>query len=369
MSYNTTTMRIQGIALQNVRGHQSLMVQFRTPTTVVTGANASGKTTLIEALALLSTGESFRAQKIEELINFDAELGRIKAIVGDLKDSESGKDEIEVLLTRGEVQGKRTAKRIFSVNDIRRRKKDAIGKFYAVVFMPEDMRLIEGSPGRRRSFLDTPLAALHPRYDHALRQYEQVLRRRNKLLPQVRDGEQSTSALQFWNLSLLKHGQEIQNHRRQFLQTFREVSFPLDFLIDYQPSVISESRLDQYLEREIAAGHTLIGPHKDDFVVTLSLAGTHRNVALYGSRGQQRLAVLWLKYCELQYAHAELEEKPLLLLDDILSELDDDSKVLALEAANNYQTVITTTQSEIAREIKAHLPGAEIFTFKDGKLI
>ncbi len=361
-------MKISGLALQNVRGHSSLVLKFPEMATVIVGPNASGKTTIIEALSLLATGESFRAGKIEEMINFDAELGRIKAVVADLRDSESGKDEIEAVLTNGEVQGKRTAKRLFSVNGIRRRKKDAIGKFYAVVFRPEDMRLIEGSPGRRRNFLDAPLLALHHEYARSAKEYDQVLRRRNKLLLQVREGEQPRTSLQYWNLSLVKHGEIVQRYRRQFLQTFREVSFPLDFLIEYKPSVISESRIGQYLDREIAVGHTLVGPHKDDFVVTLPINSDFRDIAVYGSRGQQRLAVLWLKFCEIEYASAQLNEKPLLLLDDILSELDNDSRKLALAVVPEYQTIITTTQRQVVKNIAKKISPAQLLEFQDGKL-
>ncbi len=356
-------MKIKGVSLQNIRKISSLTLALSQQTTIILGPNASGKTTIVEALALIATGESFRAGKIEEMISFDEELGRVKVVVTDLADSESGTDEIEAVLTRGEVQGKKTAKRLFSVNNIRRRQKDAVGKFYCVVFRPEDMRLVEGSPGRRRSFLDTPLATLHPEYARAAAEYEKVLRRRNKLLTQIRDGEQPKTTLEYWNLSLLKHGQVMQQYRRDLLQEFRQVEFPVNFLIEYQPSVISPTRIDTYLNREIAAGHTLIGPHKDDFYITLSLEGEYRDIAIYGSRGQQRLAVLWLKFCELQYAATVLNDKPLLLLDDILSELDEDSKKLALAAVRDYQSLVTTIDQKVALEIAAQTTDSKIFRF------
>ncbi len=356
-------MKINGVSLQNIRKIASLTLKLPQQTTVILGPNASGKTTIVEALALIATGESFRAGKIEEIISFDEELGRIKVVVADLADSESGTDEIEAVLTHGEVQGKKTAKRLFSVNNIRRRQKDVVGKFYSVVFRPEDMRLVEGSPGRRRSFLDTPLAALHQEYSRAAGEYEKVLRRRNKLLAQIRDGEQPKTTLEYWNLSLLKHGQVMQQHRRDLLQEFRQVKFPVNFLIEYQPSVISSERLVQYANREIAAGHTLIGPHKDDFYITISMEGEYRDIATYGSRGQQRLAVLWLKFCELQYAAAVLNDKPLLLLDDILSELDKDSKKLALAAVQDYQSLVTTIDEKVALEIAAQTTDSKIFRF------
>lgn len=342
-------MLVKSLALQHIRNHTSMVVDFSPSVTIISGENASGKTTIAESLALLSTGESFRADKIEEMLQFEAQLGRIKVILHESLDTESGKDEIEVIITPGQVQGKVTAKRIFSVNGVRRRKKDAAGRFYVVVFRPEDMRLIEGSPGRRRQFLDNTLGTLHQEYAYALSQYDRSLRRRNKLLSQIRDNEQPATTLAFWDASILKYGQILQSHRKSYLESFANTSFPLDFTIGYLPSVISEDRLQTYKSREISAGHTLIGPHKDDFEVQLLIQSEKRSVATYGSRGQQRLGVLWLKFCELSYAHQILNQKPILLLDDILSELDDESQKLALETATNQQTIITTADFEIAK--------------------
>lgn len=341
-------MLIESLSLQHIRNYTSLAIDFSPEITVISGDNATGKTTIVEALALLSTGESFRAEKIEEVLQFDAQLGRIKVTLVDGLDTESGKDEVEVIVTPGQVQGKTTAKRIFSVNRVRRRKKDAAGKFYTVVFRPEDMRLIEGSPGRRRQFVDTTLSSLHQEYAYALTQYERSLKRRNKLLFQIKENKQPATTLAYWDAGVLKYGQILQAYRQSYLQSFAGAAFPLDFTIGYLPSVISEEKMKTYKDREIAAGHTLIGPHKDDFEVRLLMQGERRSSAIYGSRGQQRLGVLWLKFCELSYAHKTLNQAPVLLLDDILSELDDDSQQLALETAREQQTLITTADEEVA---------------------
>lgn len=360
-------MIIQSVALQHIRNHKSLVVPFAPDITVIAGDNATGKTTIIEALALLATGDSFRATKMEELLQFEAELGRIKTVLVDLLDTETGTDELEIIVTPGEVQGKKTAKRLFSVNGVRRRKKDAIGKFYAVVFRPEDMRLIEGSPGRRRQFFDTALAALHQDYAYALKQYDQTLKRRNKLLSQIKEGEQPRSTLAYWSSSILKHGTVLQEFRRTFLQEFASVPFPLDFTVSYEPSIISEERLEQYANKEVAAGYTLIGPHKDDLAVQLLMRGERRDIAVYGSRGQQRLAVLWLKFCELAYAKQVLEQAPILLLDDILSELDDESQQLALQTAREQQTVITTADAQVADMLYQQFADAKHYQLTNGQ--
>lgn len=343
------------------------MVPLVPEITVIAGDNATGKTTIIEALALLATGDSFRASKIEELLQFGAELGRIKTVLVEVLDTEAGTDELEIIVTPGEVQGKKTAKRLFSVNGVRRRKKDAVGKFYAVVFRPEDMRLIEGSPARRRQFLDTALAALHQDYAYALKQYDQTLKRRNKLLSQIKDGEQPRTTLAYWSNLLLKHGQTLQEHRQAFLQRFTGVEFPIDFTIGYLPSIISEERLAKYADKEIAAGYTLVGPHKDDFEVRLPMQGEKRSISVYGSRGQQRLAVLWLKFSELEYAKEVLLQAPILLLDDILSELDDESEQLALQTAEQQQTVITTADAQVAELLHEQFPEALHYQLTNGQ--
>lgn len=367
-------MILHGIALQHIRSHAQLFVRLDQPTALIIGPNASGKTTIVEAIHLLSSGESFRAGKIDEMIQFGAEIGRVKGKIGQTSHERAGRDldlaehidEVEVLLTPGEVQGKRTSKRLYVVNGVRRQKKTATSFFSSVVFRPEDMRLIEGSPSRRRAFLDAPLAHLFPEYERSLHAYEQTLLRRNKLLTQIREHEQPASTLEFWNLSLIKHGEMVQKHRQEFMQFLHTVEFPLTFGVTYQPSIISADRLREYVPREIAAGHTLIGPHKDDFIVEITkiAAATTKelrtlNVALFGSRGEQRLAVLWLKFGELAFLQKKTDRAPLLLLDDILSELDSDSQQLALSVLSRYQTVITTIDPDLRGLVANHAPGLQ----------
>ena len=368
----TRIMIITGLALQNFRLHKNFTLKFESQTTIIVGANAIGKTSIIEALSLLSTGNSFRAGRIEEMVNFDADLARIKGII---KYDDSENDEIEVIVTRGEVNGKRTQYKLFSVNGVKRRKKQAVGKFHTVVFRPEDMRLIEGSPARRRNFLNTVLPTIYPEYEVAFKNYEQTLKRRNKLLFQVREGEQPRTTLQYWNINLVRYGEILQQYRKDFIASFAGVEFPVDFEIEYDVSVISQERIDKYIDREIASGHTLVGPHKDDIIIFLTQKNKRLRLDTFGSRGQQRLGVLCLKFCELEYltrakgineivsmndgeisgsatVSKTADKRTLLLLDDILSELDDESKALALSVLKNYQSVVTTTDEGVISEIQ-----------------
>lgn len=342
-------MPVSGLVLQHFRCHQQLTIKFADQganVTVVVGNNAVGKTSIIEALSLLATGESFRAERDEDMIAFGQELARVKTKVDD--------DELEVVLTRGMLQGKAVQRKHYFVNGTRRRKKDFLGHFTTVVFRPEDMRLIEGSPARRRQFIDTILGVVHPEYAVSLTTYDNALKRRNKLIDQVREGNMPKTVLSYWTQLLLKHGSLIQEHRRQFFQEFAITEFPLQFNVKYLPSLVTEERFLQYADKEIAAGHTLIGSHKDDFLVDfISPANAEWiDVAQFGSRGQQRLAVLWLKLNELHYVERVTGHRPVLLLDDILSELDHEHRRQVEELLHEGQAVVTTTEEAISTDLQ-----------------
>jgi DNA replication and repair protein RecF len=260
--------------------------------------------------------------------------------------------DLEVMVTTGVVQGKRTQSRLWKVNGVGRRRLEVVGKLAAVLFRPEDLRLMEGSPSRRRTYLDTPLSLTYPQYAQALSKYEEVLRKRNRLLVSIKEGEMPKSVLPYWTQQLLQAGELLQDYRASYLLSATQLEFPLSFSVEYLPSLITPERLAEYADREILSGHTLIGPHKDDFDVKLPLPqfnGEAVSVATYGSRGQQRLAVLWLKQLE----HTFLKEKrgvlPVWLLDDIMSELDDDSRGHVLRLMQDSQVILTSTHQDVVK--------------------
>lgn len=369
-------MQVQQVILQAFRNYLQKSLSFTEQTTIIVGPNARGKTSIIEALGLLASGTSFRAETVPEMIQFNQELGRVNGVVWEPEKDDPETVEVdeqvtlEVVLTRGQVQGKKTALRLYSVNGVRRRKKDFTKYFTTVIFRPEDMRLVEGSPSRRRSYLDTPLVFVDQEYERALSTYEQALIRRNKLLHQIREGEQNINVLTYWNMTLAKHGEYLTAKRQEFLNFCRTVDFPLHFTVEYDVSPITVERIAEYQSREIAAGHTLIGPHKDDVIVKLSEAELRKSglqdevlasptetltqmpIAAFGSRGQQRLAVLWLKMCEYEFLLQKTQAQPLLLLDDILSELDHESRAKVMELLGQGQAIITTTEPRIVDEIR-----------------
>ncbi len=348
---------LTALTFQHFRNHAQYHLDFDPALTIIVAPNASGKTAILEGVGLISSGSSFRADKIADAIEFGHEYARVKAALT----SDDGQSEtLELLLTRGVVQGKRTQSRLYSVNQVRRRRKDFIGHLPAVIFRPEDMRLMEGSPGRRRHFLDSLLSVTSAEYDRAVTHYEQVLLRRNRLLAQVKEGEMPRSTLQYWTQQLISSGTLLQDRRAQFLAFCHQVPFVVPFTVQYQPSLISVERMAEYAEREIAAGHTLIGPHKDDFMVMLQFAHQAavevQPLADFGSRGQQRLGVLWLKMCELAFLTEKMQQKPVLGLDDLMSELDSDVRQLVLELLSRYQTIVTTTDQHVADELSVMYP-------------
>lgn len=354
-------MKVSKIFFQHFRLFRQREVELNT-VTLLSGDNGTGKTSVIEGLYLLSRGESFRAQRIDEMIAFEQELARVGCRLVE-SDKDEKADVLEVTLTRGMVQGARTRKRLFSLNGAGKSQKKFVGQFYAVVFQPEDMRLVEGSPARRRRFVDAVLEASDPQYGQSLRTYEQALQRLNRFLEQVREGEQPRSVLKYWEMLLVKHGQIVQQKRHEFFEFLRTMESPFDFDIRYIFSEVSDKALATRQERAIAAGHVLVGPHKDDFEILF--AGKkldNRELSLYGSRGQQRLGVLWLKLGELRFIEAVKKQKPLLLLDDIFSELDEKAEELVLELVGQYQTVMTTANDNTQHLLEKKLKNVSLIT-------
>jgi DNA replication and repair protein RecF len=345
-------MILEKLELTDFRNYETRVFEFSTGVNVVTGKNASGKTNILEAIFLLSTGNSFRARIIDEMIRFGRQLGRVNGALADSSD-------LEVILTTGEVGGQRALKRKYLVDGAPKRKKDFVGLLPAVVFRPEDMDMLTGGSDLRRSFMDDVLSQVSTSYVQSLATYTQALRRRNKLLDAIRDGLVSRYSLAFWDGLLVKHGAALTQERRRLVDYINDLWSRSELFnhlkIVYDSSVISEARLLQYKDEELAAGYTLVGPHKDDFRVvnggdpsTSAEHGTGpgRDLAIYGSRGEQRMAVLALKLGEIYFLEAGGDEKPLLLLDDIFSELDEVHKREVLRVMTGRQVVVTTAMKE-----------------------
>ena len=233
-------------------------------------------------------------------------------------------------------------KRKYLIDGVSRRRQDILGILPLVLFRPEDVELISGPPDVRRKFLDRLLIQVDKIYSNSLATYDQALRRRNRLLDAIREGSASPYSLTFWDGLLIKHGQVIQEKRRELVEYINELfgksELFRELTVTYDMSAMSETRLSQYKESELAVGYTLVGPHKDDFQVKAET----RDLAVYGSRGEQRMAVLALKMGEIYFMEEKGNRKVLLLLDDIFSELDEVHKEEVLRVMSGRQVVVTT---------------------------
>jgi len=346
------------IQLSNFRSFKSKILQFSPKTTVIVGPNASGKTNIIEAILLLSTGKSFHARIEEEMVAYDEEIARVKGAIVDKGDGERQGTNLEVVLTRGEITiGKspekveKVARKKLLLNGISKRLVDFAGNFKTVLFGPWDMDLVTDAPSIRRRFLDTVLSQVDREYRRASLSYEKGLRQRNKLLWRIREEGLSRNQLLFWDKLLIKNGDYISKKREEFID-FANLSTQLEaanYRLLYDKSYISETRLEQYADEEVAAATTLVGPHRDDFIFEIKsqkskVENNERELARYGSRGEQRIGILWLKLAELTYIEQVTKERPTLLLDDIFSELDHEHRNIVFEVAKAQQTIITTAE-------------------------
>jgi len=314
---------------------------------------------------MLASAKSPRVRYDCQLINWEANHSWIQ---GSFRNEEV--ETLELGIIAGEKDTNLSTKR-YLVNRVSRTQRDFIQKFRAVLFTPEDIKLVLGNPSRRRTYLDTILTQTSSEYYQSTKDYQLVVRQRNKLLKLIREGKQGPDQLKFWNGKLIKLGTIIHQYRHNFFsfcekklpalskQIFREGTLTLP----YQPNIATAEKLETYSKREIMAGTSLIGPHRDDFAFTLSFAqktlanppqqgkttttSLKRNLDIYGSRGQQRLATLALKICEYEFLHQDYDQQPLLLLDDIFSELDPEHQRLVLGLLDRGQAMVTTTSEEL----------------------
>ncbi|MBI5019768.1 DNA replication and repair protein RecF [Candidatus Gottesmanbacteria bacterium] len=333
---------LTSLALHNFRSYTKKAWAFSQGVTCIVGPNAAGKTNVLEAIMLLATGKSFRAGIDREVIRWESEVARV---IG-----QSGDEKVEIVLTPGVVSGQKSPLKKHLVNGIPRRVIDFVGNVRAVLFWPEDLEIVTDSPSIRRRYLDTVLVQVDREYRRNLLSYERGVRQRNRLLDSINEGTASRSQLLFWDQLLIRAGGYITQKRGEYI-TFVNSTALADhhFMIMYDKSVISEARLLQYKDEEVAAKSTLVGPHRDDFGLFSqhhTLTSGYRDLNKFGSRGEQRLGVLWLKLAELSYIEKKTGERPMLLLDDIFSELDEEHRKLVGNIVDRQQTVITSADIE-----------------------
>lgn len=372
-------MQLRHIRLQGFRNYRELELDAPASLNIFVGRNAQGKTNLLEAIYLLALGRSYRTLKDDELIGWDAPFAKVSAEVA----REMGSVRIEILLPKEGVKEVRVG------GERLRRLSDLLGNVHAVVFSPDDLQLLKGAPSLRRRFLDAEIAQLSSLYRHHFLRYQRVLKQRNNLLKAIRGGYAAQDALEMWDEQLVNDGAHIVAKRAETVRRLARFAYEVyegltggreRLTVAYRPFFAAageaphaaweerdavKSRFEEALTRmrkeEVLRGSTLVGPHRDD--INFLIEG--KEARSFGSQGQQRSAVLAAKLAELEFFREEAGEYPLLLLDDVMSELDDARRTQFLShVSGRVNTFVTTTNlRSFPREV---LENASIYEISAG---
>lgn len=353
-------MKIEHLKLLNFRNHKKFEIDFK-KTNLLLGANGSGKTSVLEAIFLLSTSKSPRTAKNRDLIHWLNNKSYLEVV---LSGKEKNKKTIRLELSRQEKDSK-----VFSCDGAVVEPKNIVGIFKTVYFSPETLSIINGSPAERRRFVDILISQVSPRYLTDLIEYKKILINRNHLLKEIAFKRRDRDEIIFWDMKLIEFGARIMRKRQEVLA---RLSRPLQEYyqaivgkkvqstkINYHPSFAfsKEQNIESaFTERlavefnfELKCGSTLYGPHRDDLHFFLN----DYNAASFCSRGETRSIVVALKLSEADFIKSETLDSPVILLDDIFSELDDGrEKKLGELVLDNYQVIITSTENKIMNKIK-----------------
>ena len=369
-------MYLTKIKLQNFRNYDKEELELSPSINVLIGENAQGKTNLIESIYFLAMSRSHRSSRDREMIGWEEEFAKIE---GQLE-KKSHNLPLEIILSKNGKIGK--------VNHLEQKKlSDYIGQLNVIMFAPEDLSLVKGSPSIRRRFIDMELGQMNKIYLHHLVQYQQILKQRNKFLKEARRRKKFDKMyLDILTEQLAAEGSEVLFSRFQFIEKLnqwaKEVQSNISnneesLVIEYKTlnelnNKLTVEEIFEILKRnyksvenqDIDQGTTTLGPHRDDLVFFVN----ERNVQTYGSQGQQRTTALSLKLAEIELMREITGEYPILLLDDVLSELDNSRQTHLLESIQNkVQTFITTTSLDgIQLEL---LNNPLIFYIKDGEIV
>lgn len=348
-------MTLISLKLKNFRNHKNASFTFPL-TTVIIGRNTVGKTSILEAIQLLSLGKSFKAEKDMDIISEGSDFARIESLVSET----DGKTNLTAILA---LKEDRFSKK-FLVNNVARRQSEFTSHFPSVLFTPEDLEIITDTPSLRRNYINNVLCQTDKKYKIAVSIYEKALRHRNRMLYLLREGKKyfGPTEFEYWDNILINNGRIITKVREGFVEFVNKSNkevFP--FEIFYDKSTITKERLEKYHDAERATAQTLVGPNRDDFFFLFPSkptrhpersegSKTQRFISEFGSRGEQRLTIFQMKILETFYIKEVTGETPTLLLDDIFSELDTTNIHRVLSLLPHQQTIITTTHKEFVPE-------------------
>ena len=337
-------MIVESIELQNYRNYEKLHMDFSDGTNLLYGDNAQGKTNLLEAIYVCSTTKSHRGSKDKEIIRFQQEESHIKLLVK----KRDVPYRIDMHLKKNKTKG-------VAINGIPIRKaSELFGIVNVVFFSPEDLNIIKNGPSERRRFLDLELCQLNKLYVHALIQYNRVITQRNKLLKDLVFHPEYEETLDIWDEQMIQYGSQVIQFRQEFIEKLNniilsihkqlsgeeetlELFYEANTSIDQLKNSLAKSR-----ESDLRQKTTGVGPHRDD----ISFMVNGIDIRKFGSQGQQRTAALSLKLAEIELVKHLVNDYPILLLDDVLSELDGNRQKHLLSGINHIQTMITCTGLE-----------------------
>ena len=355
-------MYITEVSLQNFRNLAQLKIEPSEGINVIYGSNAQGKTNFLESLYFCAMGRSLRGKSDQQLIRFDEEESHIRMLV----QRKQRYDRIDVHLKKDEKKG-------IAVNGLPVRKLgDLFGTLYAVIFSPEDLSLVKDGPAERRRFLDMELCQLSKVYYYDLQQYYRILKQRNNLLKEIQKKPALQETLFVWDDQLAEYGERIIAARKRFLLRLDEIAAEKlsqltggkDHLQTiYKPNCEAGTlaeKLQKNIDRDIYFGSTQSGPHKDD--ILFSIDG--REVKVYGSQGQQRTTALAARLAEIDLIREETGEEPVLLLDDVFSELDENRQKYLLKSIEGLQAFVTCTGIEDS--VRKYISKDNLFYVENG---
>ena len=353
-------MWISKIKIKNFRNYKEQEINLKKNVNVFYGENAQGKTNIVEAIFLCCMGKSFRAKQDKEMIKLDEENAIVEV-------------EFNKLDRDGKIKIQLANKKIVYVNGIKVKKlSELVGNFNVVMFNPDDINILKGGPQNRRKFLDIMISQLKPNYMHNLTLYTKTIEQRNNYLRQIKEEQKSESMLDIWDEELAKYAIIISKYRNEFIEKIKEKikkihseitdnkeEIEIEYLTECEEKEKYLDLLKQRRKLDIIKGYTTKGIHRDDFVIYIN----KKQLSIYGSQGQHRTAMLSLKLSEVNIVEDEIGEKPVLLLDDFMSELDQKRRNHFLEKIDDTQVIITCTD-----KIKLENKNILIYNVKDGKV-
>ncbi len=337
-------MKINQLELSEFRNYESLSVEFDGSVNILYGDNAQGKTNVLEAIYLCGTTKSHKGSKEKEMIRLSSEESHIRMQI----EKAGIPHRIDMHLRKNKAKG-------VAIDGIPiKRSSELMGLLHIVFFSPEDLSMIKNGPGERRRFIDLELCQLDPTYLYHLSNYNRGINQRNNLLKQIGFNKSLKDTVEVWDSQLIEHGSVIIDTRKRFVDELNELLPKIhaklsggkeELYVRYEPNVTKQEfgqKLVMNLDRDLMLKVTGNGPHRDD----ISFYVGDKNLKSFGSQGQQRTAALSLKLAEIELVRNKIKESPVLLLDDVLSELDRNRQSYLLESITDLQTIITCTGLE-----------------------